>query len=85
MPWSQEVPLLGFDDERYVEDSRVPRSVLNIWVLGISYPIQVYAWSGTEEGYNMFFPDIPSCQVRSPLEAKFIIQDYITKHKSKGE
>lgn len=85
MAWSQEVPLLGFDDEHYVLTTRVPRSVLSIRVPGVSYPIQVYAWGGGEEGYNIFFPSgsiIPSCQVRTPFEAKLLIQEYINR---KGE
>lgn len=80
------VPLLGFDDEWHDGNT----NLLNIKVPGYKMPIQVYRWNGPVEGYNVFWPgdfytDLEDADfagaisVKTPFEAKMIIQDFINQ------
>lgn len=79
-PWDGKVPLLGFPGEHHRKKSNGTVLIIPCNI-GRGY-IEVYAWSKSQnsgEGYNVFFSDelTRSRALRSALDVKFLVHDYI--------
>ena len=82
--WNGEVPLLGFNREYHAGHNK---TLLRVPVSVSMAPIQeveVFAWSHHHnsphgEGYNLFMPGEPPVALRTPLEVKLVIQDYLNR------
>ena len=75
----RKIPSLGFEDEYYPLSPR--KDVMHIPIVrnGFTHDIGVYAWTGPQEGYNVFRTGKDVVSVNTLFEVKMVIQDYINE------
>ena len=79
--YSDGVPPLGFEGEMYAGNSKrvllIPTSKSGSDPRGwMGSRIEVYRWGGSLEGYNVFLPGHNPISVKTPFDAKMMIQSF---------